>query len=314
VASCRNSQNITKLHPVNLALLQHFFHPDILSEIIANTTFQNPISIKIPSFKIYKHKMNAILTKDKTLDLSLQSVIQRTKQDNKIYSNLAEPLLDGEIQLQSDWPNTNDILTYIACGLTIFYTLWLMWLFYKFKTIATALALIKTTSATPLFQYTQPTTSTETNTMWNSLLQENVQWDHFTVALLVIVCILLFITIRKLFLAPTSHSDTILYLEITDGKRCVVLKVLNLPMCLAHWNIQHPSIIDNLVVVGSLFPKLMVNWPYFSFTSKLSAMAINAPGVISLSYYEAFRLRLMLKNPTVHFCLQHTKIFITQFI
>lgn len=45
--------------------------------------------------------MQNILANDKIIDLSLKQVIKRTKQDTKIYSNLAESLIDGEIQLKS---------------------------------------------------------------------------------------------------------------------------------------------------------------------------------------------------------------------
>ena len=99
LADCNSlqSQNITTLHPVNLALLQHFFSEDTLSKIIPNSTFPNPIDIKIPSFKIYQHNMKNILADDKSVDLNLKKIIQRVKKDNVVYSDLTETLLDGEI-------------------------------------------------------------------------------------------------------------------------------------------------------------------------------------------------------------------------
>lgn len=45
--------------------------------------------------------MQNVLANDNIIDLSLKQVIKRTKQDTKIYSNLAESLTDGEIQLKS---------------------------------------------------------------------------------------------------------------------------------------------------------------------------------------------------------------------
>lgn len=108
VASCHStSQNVTTLHPVNLALLQHFFSEDTITTIMADTTFKSVIDVKVPSFKLYKHKMQDSLANDKTIDLSLKQVIKRTKEDNKIYSNLAESLIDGEIQLENPWPTLN---------------------------------------------------------------------------------------------------------------------------------------------------------------------------------------------------------------
>jgi hypothetical protein len=107
LADCNSlqSNNITKLHPVNLALLQHFFSEKALSEIIPNSTFPNPTDIKLPSFKIYQHNMEKMLVDDKSIDLNLQKIIKRVKKD-VIYSDLTETLLDGEISLQTNWPNT----------------------------------------------------------------------------------------------------------------------------------------------------------------------------------------------------------------
>ena len=97
----------------NPVTLQHFFKEDDISSILANTTFQQMVKITVPSFKIYKHKMHDIVANDKALDLNLKKVIKKTKQGNKIYSNLAETLLDGQITLEPEWPSKNDILTYM---------------------------------------------------------------------------------------------------------------------------------------------------------------------------------------------------------
>lgn len=260
VASCHStSQNVTTLHPVNLALLQHFFSEDTIATIMADTTFKSVVDVKVPNFKLYKHKMQDILANDKTIDLSLKQVIKRTKEDNKIYSNLAESLIDGEIQLENPWPTLNDILTYIAFGLTIFNTIWLIYLFCKFKTLAMALLLTKSANASPTFYFTQPTTTVETNTLWDVLLREQVQWDHFTITLLLINILLLAVIVKKLFGKRNIHTNV--YLEVTNGKTCVTIKALSVPLCLSHWHVQPPALIDNIIILGSLTPKLTVHWP-----------------------------------------------------
>ena len=77
----------------------------MISSILAITTFQQMVKITVPSFKIYKHKIHDIVANDKAIDLNLKQVIKRTNQDNKIYSNLAETLLDGQITLEPEWPS-----------------------------------------------------------------------------------------------------------------------------------------------------------------------------------------------------------------
>lgn len=154
--------------------------------------------------------MQNILANDKIIDLSLRQVIKRTKQDTKIYSNLAESLIDGEIQLKSAWPTTNDILTYVAFGLTVFNTIWLMWLFHKFRTLAAALMLLRSAHADSQFYFTKPTTTTETNTVWDNLLQEQVEWDHFALALLIIITVLLGLVIQKIWFKLFNLYECIL--------------------------------------------------------------------------------------------------------
>lgn len=309
VASCHStSQNVTTLHPVNLALLQHFFSEDTIATIMADTTFKSVVDVKVPNFKLYKHKMQDILANDKTIDLSLKQVIKRTKEDNKIYSNLAESLIDGEIQLENPWPTLNDILTYIAFGLTIFNTIWLIYLFCKFKTLAMALLLTKSANASPTFYFTQPTTTVETNTLWDVLLREQVQWDHFTITLLLINILLLAVIVKKLFGKRNIHTNV--YLEVTNGKTCVTIKALSVPLCLSHWHVQPPALIDNIIILGSFTPKLTVHWPDFVFTSKLTSTSLPVPGLINLSYYQAYKLRKILKESyCAYIVMAHKNIY-----
>ena len=106
--------------------------------------------------------MHDIVANDKSIDLNLKQVIKRTKQDYKIYSHLAETLLDGQITLEQEWPSKNNILTYIASGVSLFNTLWLIWIFHKYTTIAGALVFIghKSVQAAPTFRYDLGTTTT----------------------------------------------------------------------------------------------------------------------------------------------------------
>jgi len=50
LGACHNStshDNITILHPVNLALLQHFFDNSYLDQIFADTTFSTPVNVSL---------------------------------------------------------------------------------------------------------------------------------------------------------------------------------------------------------------------------------------------------------------------------
>jgi hypothetical protein len=251
--------------------------------------------------------MKNILADDKSIDLSLKKIIQRVKKDNVVYSDLTETLLDGEISLQSDWPSINDVLTYISFGITILNTIGLLFLFYKFKTIATALMMHKAVSAQK-FYYTQPTTTIETNTLWDNLLQESVQWDHFTIAILIIMFLLVLLICKKLF--QISNNNTSVYVEIATTRQCISIKILDLPLCLTHWDITPPAAIDHIALSGTLSPKLIFSWHNFLFTNKITFTSIQVPGIVPISYLQALKLKRILSGQyCAYIIMSHQHIY-----
>ena len=64
--NCQNETEISQVHPVNLAILQHFFDPDNYDEIEANSMYSNKIPVNIPYFNLYKHRFSNLLASDNT--------------------------------------------------------------------------------------------------------------------------------------------------------------------------------------------------------------------------------------------------------
>jgi hypothetical protein len=62
---------------------------------LANTSFNKPVHVKIPSFQIYEHKISKLFGKDEKESLNLKKMTERPKK--VIFSTLAEFLVDGEI-------------------------------------------------------------------------------------------------------------------------------------------------------------------------------------------------------------------------
>jgi hypothetical protein len=60
------------------------------------------VNVSVPDFKLHKHKSNSILASDQIDHLSLKKMVKAVKLDEKILQNLAEPLLDGHIELDSN--------------------------------------------------------------------------------------------------------------------------------------------------------------------------------------------------------------------
>ena len=67
LTSCHNhTNNITKLHPFNLVLLQEFFDNTKIQIFFVDTTYANPMNVTVPNFKIYQHDiLHKIIANDK---------------------------------------------------------------------------------------------------------------------------------------------------------------------------------------------------------------------------------------------------------
>ncbi|MEW8547942.1 MAG: hypothetical protein AB2693_30925, partial [Candidatus Thiodiazotropha sp.] len=80
LTSCHNhTKHVTKIHPVNLILLQHFFSNENTDNIFADTTFTNPVNMTVPKFKLYNHNMKNILANDNKAHLSLSKMADSAK-------------------------------------------------------------------------------------------------------------------------------------------------------------------------------------------------------------------------------------------
>lgn len=84
------------------------------------------------------------------------------------------------------------------------------------------------------------------------MLQEQVEWDHFALALLIIITVLLGLVIQKILFNYSINTNV--YLEITNGQTCIDFKALNIPLCLSHWHVQPPMVIEDIKVIGTIRP------------------------------------------------------------
>lgn len=69
-----HKKSTSKLHPVNLALLQQFFNDTDLINFGSNSLFANPLSINVPQFQIYNHSMQTVIADDRKAHLSLEKM------------------------------------------------------------------------------------------------------------------------------------------------------------------------------------------------------------------------------------------------
>ena len=144
LASCHhNTDNITTIHPVNLALLQHFFDDTFVNDIFADTIFSKPVNVTLPQLKIYEHKMSGIIAADAKEHLSLAKMAVTAKQDKVIFQSIAEPLLDGQIDLSDGWQLTNKVLLYTVSTISGISIALFVWTIFKIRKLSAGLLLLE---------------------------------------------------------------------------------------------------------------------------------------------------------------------------
>ena len=309
LTQCDNETgSISKVYPVNLALLQHFFNDTQLETVLANTTYEQQMAVIIPKLKIYKHKMSGLIAKDQKFDLSLKKIAERVRNSSTIYNSISDAYLDGQFTFnEDDIIDIKLILTIIGLTLATINFLTILYLFRKIKLLTSVLVMAHgARAANPPFHF-QPTSETqgqpetESTSPWFNALK----WDH---AIFVICTLLLIIALCMIihYLTTRKETATTVTLEITNGAECIDVRVLRLPSCPDFYIIQAPTSITRLAISGLLRPCLTLYWPDFTITNKASNKSIMASQTLPISWYFAYKLRQILQTPFLaHITVKH---------
>ncbi|XP_052076736.1 uncharacterized protein LOC127714723 isoform X1 [Mytilus californianus] len=309
--NCKTSNNITTIYPINLALLQQFFNAEQLKDIQPNSTFSTLPNIAIPNFKMYNHSFSTFLSNDKRDHLSLTKMAEATKQEGMVFHNLAEPLLEGIINVKDNWPDLNGILGMIGTVLASISIIFAIWAFFKIKILTTALIILQgschvKSMTAPSFIYKNIQTTTS-NPITSNLFKE-LKFNHILVAIIgILIVIVVFLMLYK---KRKSSQHTFISLEITTGSNCLTLPLCKLPLCPSYWTFSMPPEVKSLSVSGIFRPSLHINWDDFIITNTLTQKSIVGPKNIKISFWEALRLKQILKQPFfVYILLKHNNMY-----
>ena len=308
LTACQNTaNNITKLHPLNLALLQQFFEPSVVKHINADTAFLRPVNISTPAFKIYKHKMNNILADDVKSHLSLKRMADKAKNNETIFKTLSEPLLEGELSLNTSWPDINAILIFLTSTLTIGSVIAIIWMYFRIRKLSMTLLMLQQTqmadamSTLPSFIYkqVQGNNAAGTQTYFNLTLS----WNHAIFLITTFILILVIVILTKL-MRQVKYDGPWLYVEIASQEQCLLIPVIRLPLSQAECKFQLPSTISSLIISGSKFsPQMNISWPNFAVSNKQSGQSMLVPETFDISFILAYMLKKMLNQPFLSICM-----------
>ncbi|XP_062574148.1 uncharacterized protein LOC134235987 [Saccostrea cucullata] len=300
LVDCYNSSsNFSVIHPVNLALLQEFFDDSKLEHVFGDSLFPTLVNMSIPELKFYNHSINQILINDQKDHLSLKKIAKAAKKDEKIFKTLAEPLIDGQIDIQDDWLGTSDILTYVALGIAALCLGCCIMLVLKFRKLSTSLLVLQqvqnaTSEKVPSFIYEKLVTSTPNPTDLGSTWFSEFTWIHASVILSTVVLAILGILLYLVYKSK-SCKGSILALELTTGGDCVMVFITRLSLCPSYYTITTPKITDISITP---FPscKLLATWTNFKVTDTRTNMTISIPTTITLNPLTHYKLKTILKQ------------------
>ena len=313
IGSCHNhTKEITMMHPVNLILLQHFFSNSHVENMVADTSFQNPVNINVPHFNMYKHKMNDILANDKKSHLSIRKMAESARQNKTIYQSLAEPLLDGDIKINSNWPDKNAFIIFGLSGITATSIVISVLTCIKVKSLAQTVLLMQQVKPIKAFPTTIPSFNYKhdvavINQETNFLNALAVTWEHgiFILALVTLALVILLIYFRKY-----KRNEPTLCLEVTNTQKCLLIDIARLPLCPSHCKIDAPTAITDVDIQGSWYArKLNIHWDGCKITNSMTQRVIEVPQLQNISYLTAKQVASIIRRPFfVYLHLRHNNV------
>ena len=294
---CHNqNNNVSRIHPINLAILQEYFHAEKLKRVSSHSTFPVPLNISIPNFKLHASNISEIVANDGQAHLNLKKMIELSKKNKVIFSSLAEALIP------TNEGNPNDvtasfILSIVASILASLATAFSIILFRKYQYICLTLAVRQMVPeaaaySLPSFYYTLSTEAPIT-TSYPMLTLSQIS-DTSTIYLTVfIICFCIAMFVRKL-LKP--KFKTVLVLEITNGLRCIQVHVQSLPSNVASCHFVGTNVLTDITITSSITPLLRINWGDLLVTNSMLKNELQLQSFIRLNPYKGFLLKKMLKN------------------
>lgn len=156
---------------------------------------------------------------------------------------------------------------------------------------------VKSESALPSFIYKSKELTTPEPSDFDLLLS-NFSWNHASVLISsFVICILLVLTFYY-FYNKQKHRYTKIVLELTNGHECILIPVLNLPLCPSFWKICPPSNIHEINVhVHPFTSKMRIHWTDFNVTNISGTRTINVKSTIPLNFFAALQAKRITQQP-----------------
>ena len=316
IDGCKHIDSISKVFPVNLALLHHFFSWDDLKGITGNTYFKNPMDINVPKFNLVEHKFSNMVAKDQKYQLNLKKMAEAAKNNEKIYQDLTDPIYSGEWLPLDDHLNLQNLLSYLAIGYCILLTVAFIVMAIKLRqqwlavTLLTAAKHIDKCSAEAIESFTlvwHPKTTTPKIQPALALSPTIMEMLRYIGVVLMIILMISFVVIILRKLAKKMRCQSVLFLEIGNGVLCTRIRLVELPGCRKNWVVIGTQQMDKFKLCHPFpFATLSIDWHETKLENVLLNQTVKLPEGVRIGLIEYWQLRKILNTPfEAHLILEH---------
>jgi hypothetical protein len=350
IAHCQNEPETSPeiLYPVNLPYLERFFsnttellpeHNELLNYLPKILWPEIPIANRTQDLGILQH---SLLDMDKVAQATKNQSLVFTALSDRIYYDLNTTKLNFEHN--SVIETIEKVFVFLNPVISILAFLGFLYLYCRFQTITTALAIVKGTAQAAIINprerlwvpdfYRDPApasfaavtvppfnfTFNARNISFSDWISVDAKERNFRSSILTMLILLLMFFLLKHFirlifwcypklakLCHTAKPENVefkIILVLGDSSRNYAFNVRSIPYLTEHYEFKATQFISNLQVTGYLFPQLDVQWHDFSVTHKHAPLTYTMPAKIKLTFRQAFAIRKILH--TAHYALLHT--------
>lgn len=169
--------------------------------------------------------------------------------------------------------------------------------FILIQVFSQQLLFVRSKSALPSFIYKSKELTTPKPSDFQLLLS-NFSWNHASVLINSFVIFILLVLTLYYFYNKQKHRYTKIVLELTNGHECILIPVLNLPLCPSFWKICPASNIHEIdVYVHPFTSKMRIHWTDFNVTNISGTRTINVKSTIPLNFFAALQAKRITQQP-----------------
>lgn len=300
ISQCVKDNSLVKYHPVNLAVLQHFYDESKLLSIEAETMLNVPSFSPIPDIKLFKHNISQQLATDKSLQVDLRRLADAVKQDKTVFSELAEPILDSLDSITTESDSISQYAAYAAVAVAVLDLMICVFLYFRIQSVNVLIAQAAmrqpaSVSATDvkaitLFPISLETPKPDLHTEW---MQSILPWIMF--GTLALSLVLIGQKLYKFICTPRVHTS--ICVVFSQGKHCLKIPITNLIYCPSYLHFKTTETLLNFEIIGRMAPTLACDWGDLEINNLLSNHKTFLPNEIPVSRLMAMRVRKLLIRP-----------------